>query len=115
MERREHTHEFACPAYFQVDTGVVNEESTKDEDGAVKILQLWLVNDWSQDEVARHQHNQASDENRHLQSHNKCSSLDAHLLLFTQQDNRKLSITFKGLWNSFLVNRITMRARAVSP
>lgn len=43
------THDFACPVEFLVDERVVEEKSTKNEDGAVEVLQLRLINDWSQD------------------------------------------------------------------
>lgn len=43
------THDVACPFDLQVDERVVEEKSTEDEDSAVEVLQLWLVNDGSQD------------------------------------------------------------------
>lgn len=44
-------HEIASPADLTVYKGVIEEESTEDEDRTVEILELWLIDDGSQDQV----------------------------------------------------------------
>lgn len=43
------THEFACPVDLPVNKRVVEEKSTEYEDRTVEVLQVWLINDGSQD------------------------------------------------------------------
>lgn len=63
---RKRTHDFACPVCLLVDQWEVKDESTEDEDGAVKVLPLRLIDNWGQDKVAGHQGYDASDDNWHL-------------------------------------------------
>ena len=46
------------PADLAVHKWIVEDQSAEDEHGAVEVLHFWLVNDGSQDQVARYEHQQ---------------------------------------------------------